>query len=46
MLRYRSLDGMFRAESPALLVAAALSLESQSWAKAWREGYKKKAGRF
>jgi len=41
MLRYRSLDGMLRAESPALLVAAALSLESQSWAKAWREGYKK-----
>ena len=29
------------AESPALLVAAALGLESQSWAKAWREGYKK-----
>ena len=40
MLKYRSLDGMLRAESPAALVAAALSVESQSWAKIWREKYK------
>lgn len=39
-LGYRSVDAMLRNETPAVLVAAAYSVESLAWRKTWLDGYK------
>ena len=39
-LGYRSFDALLRQESPALIVAAALHIESAAWRKSWLDSYK------
>jgi hypothetical protein len=39
-LGYRSADAMLRNETPAVLVAAAYSVESLAWRKTWLDSYK------